>query len=81
MNRLWTVALAGLTLGVVTMVGGSAAGGSLGPMAVGYGLLVVLAALYMVAGLAIRDRVWRRLRRGSVPRMPSVDRLASRRVF
>jgi len=62
------------------MVGGTAIGGEIGPMAVGYGLLVALAALYLVAGLAIRERVWRRLSAPSVSR-PSPDRLAGRRVF
>lgn len=81
MHGLWPVALAGLALGVVAMVGGNATGTGIGSMAAGYGLLVVLASLYMAAGLAIRDRVWRRVGRPSAPSVPSVDRLASRRVF
>ena len=62
------------------MVGGTAIGGEIGPLAVGYGLLVALAALYLVAGLAIRERVWRRLSVASMGR-PKADRLAGRRVF
>jgi hypothetical protein len=58
---MWAMAVAGLALGNVAMVGGSAIGGEFGPLAVGYGLLVTLAALYLVVGLAIRDRVWRHL--------------------
>lgn len=62
------------------MVGGTAIGGEIAPLAVGYGLLVVLAALYLVAGLAIRERVWRRIGR-PVSATPPIDRLAGRRVF
>ena len=77
---MWSMAIVGLALGSLGMIGGTAIGGDLGPLAVGYGLLVSLAALYLVAGLAIRERVWRRLAR--VHReLPASDRLASRRVF
>jgi hypothetical protein len=79
-QSLWSVALAGLGFGSLSMVGGTAIGGEVAPLAVGYGLLVVLAALYLVAGLAIRERVWRRIRRPQAP-SPAVDRLAGRRVF
>lgn len=74
------MAVAGLAFGSVAMVGGTAVGGELGPLVVGYGLLMALAALYLVAGLAIRERVWERL---SAPRIerPASDRLAGRRVF
>lgn len=81
-GSLWSAALAGLGFGSLSMVGGSAIGGSVGPLAIGYGILVALAALYMIVGLAIRDRVWRRI--GHTRRqdsMPAVDRLAGRRVF
>ncbi|MGH2417226.1 MAG: hypothetical protein ACRDFY_02735 [Candidatus Limnocylindria bacterium] len=74
------MAIAGLGLGSLAMVGGTAVGGSIGPLAVGYGLLVALAALYLVAGLAIRERVWHRLSTPSVGR-PHADRLAGRRIF
>jgi hypothetical protein len=79
-HTLWSLALAGLGFGSLAMVGGTAIGGDVGPLAVGYGLLVVVAALYMVAGLAIRERVWQRLTRAE-RQMPTVDRLAGRRVF
>ena len=79
-SRMWSVAVAGLALGSLGMVGGTVVGGELGPMAVGYGLLIAVSALYLVAGLAVRERVWRR-----VPRVDSAsarpDRLAGRRVF
>jgi predicted membrane protein len=79
-HSLWSIAIAGLALGSVAMVGGTAIGGELGPLAAGYGLLVVVAALYLVAGLAIRERVWRRVARPSNP-SARADRLAGRRVF
>lgn len=74
------MAVAGLAFSSVAMVGGTAVGGELGPLVVGYGLLMALAALYLVTGLAIRERVWERL---SAPRIerPTSDRLAGRRVF
>jgi hypothetical protein len=64
------------------MVGGTAIGDSVGALAVGYGVLVVLAALYMIVGLAIRDRLGRRAsaQRAS-DATPSIDRLAGHRVF
>ena len=79
-QTLWSAALAGLGLGSLAMVGGTAIGGEIAPLAVGYGLLVTLAALYLVAGLAIRERVWRRIGRPVAP-TPAIDRLAGRRVF
>ena len=74
------MAVGGLAFGSLAMVGGTAVGGELGPLVVGYGLLMALAALYLVAGLAIRERVWERM---SAPRIerPASDRLAGRRVF
>lgn len=79
-HRLYSVAVGGLALGTVAMVGGTAIGGELGPMAAGYGLLISLSALYLVAGLAIRERAWRKLSTSSL-RRPEADRLAGRRVF
>ena len=79
-HTLWSLALAGLGFGSLAMVGGTAIGGDAGPLAVGYGLLVVVAALYMVAGLAIRERVWQRFTR-TERQVPTVNRLAGRRVF
>lgn len=78
---LWSLAVIGLALGSLGMVGGTAIGGELGPLAVGYGLLVALSGLYLVAGLAVRERVWERATRRPERPLPSVDRLAGRRVF
>jgi hypothetical protein len=79
-HTFWSMAIAGLGIGSLSMVGGTAIGGELGPLAVGYGLLVAMSALYLVIGLAIRERVWRRLSAPTIGR-PSADRLAGRRVF
>ena len=79
-HTLWSFGIAGLGIGSLAMVGGTAIGGEIGPLAVGYGLLVAAAALYLVAGMAIRERVWRRLSAASMGR-PKPDRLAGRRVF
>ena len=79
-RSLWSFAIFGLAIGSLAMVGGTAIGGELGPLAVGYGLLVALTALYLVAGLAIRERVWRRMAR-PLPTSTHTDRLAGRRVF
>ena len=68
---MWSMAVAGLAFGSLAMLGGTAVGGELGPLVVGYGLLMAL---------AVRERVWQRL---SAPRLesPAGDRLAGRRVF
>ena len=78
-QSMWSMAIAGLALGSLGMVGGTAVGGQIGPMIIGYGLLVALSALYLVAGLAIRERAGRRLARQEKSLSP--DRLAGRRVF
>jgi hypothetical protein len=78
-SRMWMTAIGGLALGTLGMVGGTVMAGALGPLVVGYGLLVALAALYLVAGLAIRERVWRRLNVRA--ELPAAERLAGRRVF
>ena len=76
---MWSFAVAGLALGSLSMVGGTVVGGELGPMVVGYGLLVALCALYLVAGLLVRERVTTRVAR--MERASRIDRLAGRRVF
>lgn len=69
-----------LALGALAVAGGTAIGGHIGPVAAALGLLLTLAALYLFAALAIRDRAWRQL--GSHPATQSrTDRLAGRRVF
>ncbi len=77
---MWSMAIAGLALGSLGMVGGTTLGDQLGPMIIGYSLLIALSALYLVAGLAVRDRVWHRVSR-TVDASRHADRLAGRRVF
>lgn len=72
---------AGMTLGGLVMLAGAVGGGELGPMAAGYGFVLVIAAAYLVAALAIRDRVWRRLKAGHLPRAHRGDRLHGRHIF
>ncbi len=48
------VAIAGLAFGALLIIGGELAGDGLGPLAQGYGLLVVLSGLFMVGGLTLR---------------------------
>ncbi|HEY8170392.1 MAG TPA: hypothetical protein VIH24_04745 [Candidatus Limnocylindria bacterium] len=79
-RSLWSVAVAVLAFGALAMVGGTAIGGHLAPVSV-YGTLLTLGGLYMVAGLAIRDRTWERTRGQRRPSPPVTDRLAGRRVF
>ena len=78
---MWSTALVGLGFGSLTMVGGTAIGDGVGALAAGYGVLVVLAALYMIVGLAIRDRLGRRPSSRRSSEAPSIDRLAGHRVF
>jgi len=79
---MWSIALAGLGFGSLSVVGGTAIGDGVGALAAGYGVLVVLAALYMIVGMAIRDRIGHRAsgQRAS-DAAPSTDRLAGHRVF
>lgn len=79
---LWSIALAGVGFGSLAMVGGTAVGEGVGALAVGYGVLVVLAALYMIVGLAVRDRIGHRSSAHRRPETaPAIDRLAGHRVF
>jgi hypothetical protein len=63
-HMLRTFGMAGLAAGLVGLIVAPFTG-ELGSMLAGYGFLVVLSAAYLLAGLAIRDRVRRRTR---VPR-------------
>lgn len=79
-RSLWTVALAALMFGGLGMVGGTAVGGSIGPVAAAYGVFLTLTALYLIAVLAIRERAVRGAHHasGGIDRS---DRLAGRRIF
>lgn len=79
-RTLWPLAATGLGAGAAAMVGGSIAGGGIGALAVGYGLLLVLAAGWLALGLAVRARILRRLAVSHAPRRPAAS-LHGRRVF
>lgn len=79
---MWSVALADVGFGSLAMVGGTTIGDGVGALAAGYGAMLVLAALYMIVGLAIRDRIGRRSSAQPTPdAAPSIERLAGHRVF
>lgn len=76
----WSLGIGALALGGLVAVGGTTVGGDRGLDAAASGVLTVVASLYVIAGMAIRQRVWRRLavplRSGTQP-----SRVAGRRVF
>lgn len=79
---LWSIALASLAFGSLALVGGTAVGDGIRALAAGYGMLVVLSALFLIVGLSVRDRIGRRAAASRAPgAAPSIDRLAGRRVF
>lgn len=62
------MAMAGLGIASLAMLGGGAVGGGVGSLLGGYGLLIGVAALYLVAGLAVQERAVQRMRaRRSLP--------------
>jgi hypothetical protein len=75
----WSIAVAGLAIASLAVVGGTAIGGDIGPLTVGYGILVGLAALYALIGLAVRDRAWRRL--WDAGESSHVENVAGHRLF
>ena len=78
---MWSLALAAVGFGSLAMVGGTAIGDGVGALAVGYGLLVILAAVYLIVAMAIRDQVGRRSSERRTSAEPAIDRLAGHRVF
>lgn len=56
-HRLWPIAFLGVGIGLFAVVGGHLAGGEMGALLRGYGLLELMAAGYLAAGLAIRARL------------------------
>ena len=78
-RSVWSLAVVVLAFGALAMVGSTAIGAQPAPIGV-YGTLLTLCGLYLLAGLAIRERAQKRLRGPEAPTTP-VDRLAGRRVF
>ena len=76
----WSIPVAALALGGLIAVGGTTIGGDVGVDAAASGVLALTASLYVLAALAIRQRVWDRL---AVPARTSrhISRVAGRRVF
>jgi hypothetical protein len=60
-RALRTFGIGGIVVGIVALAAGPFTG-ELGSMLAGYAVLVLLSAAYLLAGLAIRDRVRRRAR-------------------
>jgi hypothetical protein len=75
----WSMPIIGLAIGSLGLVGGTTVGGNLGPLTAGYGIIVVLAALYALVGLAIRGRAWRQFSR--IRGVTGVATVASHRLF
>jgi len=76
----WSIPVAALALSGLIAVGGTTIGGDIGLDAAASGVLALTASLYVLAALAIRQRVWRRL---AVPARTGTyaSRVAGRRVF
>jgi hypothetical protein len=76
----WSISFGALAIGALVAVGGTSVGGDIGLDAAASAILALTAALYVLAALAIRQRVWRRL---AVPARtgPKAARVAGRRVF
>ena len=78
---MWRAMWAGLAAGTVMLAGGGAVGTELGGLAAGYGSLLIVAALYLAAGLAIRQRVWRSWRTFRVAERSGGKSIMGHRVF
>jgi hypothetical protein len=57
---LWGFGLAGLASGIALVAVGSFGASELADMAGSYGVMVIAAASYLLAGLALRERFGRR---------------------
>jgi hypothetical protein len=80
-HRLWTLATASITGSVLLILAGAAWGAELGQMVAGYGVLLLITGLYLAIGLAVRDRVWRRVTARAATVRPMAVELHGRRVF
>jgi hypothetical protein len=80
-TRLWTLAAAAITASALLILGGVMSGAELGQMVAGYGLLLLLSGVYLAAGLAIRERIWRRFAAPATTVRPMPIELHGRRVF
>lgn len=74
----WSISIVSLVVASLAIAGGTAFGGPFGPLTVGYGILIGLASIYALVGLAIRGRIWRRVSRIG---RDGVETVAAHRVF
>jgi len=75
-HTLFTIGIGALAFGGLVTISGT----SVGTTAAATGVLVVVAALYLMAVFAIRQRVWQRLE-ARVAQRTHASRVAGRRVF
>jgi hypothetical protein len=80
-TRLWTLATTSIAGSALLILGGIMSGAELGQMIAGYGVLLLMSGLYLAAGLAIRERVWRRVTARAATVRPMPIELHGRRVF
>jgi hypothetical protein len=80
-TRLWTLATASIACSSLLILGGIMSGAELGRMVAGYGLLLLMSGLYLAAGLAVRERIWRRVVAQAATVRPMPIELHGRRVF
>ena len=80
-TRLWTLAAASIAGSALLILGGVASGAELGQMVTGYGTLLLISGVWLAAGLAIRERVWRRVVARAATVRPMPIELHGRRVF
>lgn len=76
----WPLGIGALAVSGLVAVGGTTVGGDIGLDTAASGVLALVASLYVIAGLAIRQRVWRRLA-APVRTGTQASRVAGRRVF
>jgi len=79
-HTLFTIGIGALAFGGLVTISGTSVGGGVGTTAAATGVLVVVAALYLMAIFAIRQRVWQRLE-APVAQRTHASRVAGRRVF
>ncbi len=80
-NRLFSVLIAGVALGCLALVSGSAIGEPAGALVAAYGTLLVLLAGFQVVALAARRRAQRPVIASTSNQSPGPNHIAGLRVF
>jgi hypothetical protein len=80
-TRLWTLAAASIAGSALLVLGGVMSGAELGQLVAGYGFLLLMSGIYLAAGLAIRERIWRRVVARAATVRPMPVEFHGRRVF